>query len=134
MRAGLFLRASGLDFEEIEVALFSEGWKERIARYSPAGRVPVLLDGDLAVWDTMAIFEHVIERHGERIDWPREAGARARTRSVAAEMHAGFLALREELPLNVRARHERFEPSAAAEAETAAIDFIGELRDRKSVV
>jgi glutathione S-transferase len=92
-------------------------------RYSPAKRVPVLIDGDLQVWDSLAIFEYVRERYPQAVGWPSEVAARAHARSITAEMHSGFLAVREELPLNVRARKSRqlSELSEAAQAQVARI-------------
>lgn len=71
---------------------------------SPAGKVPVLADEDLVVWDTLAIAEYLAERFPERQLWPRERAARARARSVCAEMHSGFAALRSACPMNIEAR------------------------------
>lgn len=105
LRPWLFLTESSIPFEEIRIPLFTEGWQEKIARYSPAGRVPVLLDGDISVWDTMAIIEYVLESHPRAVGWPELAPARARARSISAEMHSGFISLRDELPQNIRVRH-----------------------------
>ena len=105
LRAWLHLRESGVAFEEVRIPLYQGDATERIARYSAAGRVPVLLDDDgVVVWDSLAIIEHVRETRSGAVDWPDGRAARARARSIAAEMHSGFLALREELPFNVRAR------------------------------
>ena len=119
LRAWLYLRESGIGFQEIRIPLFTPDWAETVARYSPTGRVPVLLDGDIQVWDTMSIFEYVRERHPEAVGWPADVAARAEARSIAAEMHAGFLAVRDELPQNLRARHRRdlAELSVAARAQ-----------------
>jgi glutathione S-transferase len=104
LRAWLFLRESGISFEEIRIPLFTAEWAETVARFSPTGRVPVLLDGDLRIWDTMSIFDYVRERHPQAVGWPEGLAARAEARSIAAEMHAGFLAIRDELPQNLRLR------------------------------
>ena len=103
LRAWLYLRESGVEFEEIRIPLFTEGWREELARYTPAARVPVLVDGDLSIWDSLAIFETVLETHPGAVGWPSDRAARARARSIAAEMHSGFLAIRNELPQNLRA-------------------------------
>lgn len=104
LRAWLCLRESQQEFEEIRIPLFTDSdWKERIKRFSPAGRVPVLLDGDTTVWDSLAIMEYVNETRPNAIGWPLDPAARAHARSIAAEMHSGFLALRDELPQNIRA-------------------------------
>ena len=104
LRAWLYLRASDIPFDEIVIPLFTDTWRHEIATYSPAGRVPVLLDGELAIWDSLAIMETVRERVPEALGWPADPAARARARSVSAEMHSGFMAVRDELPQNIRAR------------------------------
>lgn len=104
LRAWLFLKESRIPFEEIRVPLFTGDWKREVGRYSPAGRLPVLLDDGLAVWDSMAIMAHVRERHPRAVGWPVAGAARAQARSISAEMHSGFLAVRDELPQNLRVR------------------------------
>lgn len=104
LRAWLYLTEAGVAFDEVRIPLFTEGdWRERILRYNPSGRVPALVDGDVRVWDSWAIIEHVRHRHEVLVDWPDDATARGEALSVAAEMHAGFLGLRNELPMNIRA-------------------------------
>jgi glutathione S-transferase len=106
MRPWVLMSQLGIPFEEIRLRFdFSPGsaFYTELARFTPAGRVPVLLDGDLAVWDSLAIVETVHERFPDRGVWPAEARARARARSIAAEMHAGFTALRTHCPMNVEA-------------------------------
>jgi glutathione S-transferase len=102
MRGWLLLRALGIDFEQVQLKFHTEEWRKNIGRWSPAGLVPVLwLDGE-PVWDTLAIAETVAERWPDRHAWPRDARARSVARSVCAEMHAGFHALREAMPMNIR--------------------------------
>ncbi|ESA33474.1 glutathione s-transferase [Leptolyngbya sp. Heron Island J] len=103
LRAWLFLTASDLPFEEIRLPLFTDAWQQ-ISQYSPAKRVPVLMDGDIAVWDTSAIYGYVRSQHPSAIGWPADLKAQATARSIAAEMHSGFLGIREQLPQNIRAR------------------------------
>lgn len=103
LRAWLFLMESDLTFEELRLPLFTEAWSQ-IAQYTPAKRVPVLMDGDVAVWDSDAIYGYVRSRHPDAIGWPTDQRAEATARSVAAEMHSGFLGIREQLPQNIRAR------------------------------
>jgi glutathione S-transferase len=95
---------SRIEFDEIRIPLFSDDWREKIAQYSPAGRVPVLLHDGIAVWDSLAIFGYIRERHSDAVGWPDNSVARARARSIVAEMHSGFLSVRDELPQNIRAR------------------------------
>jgi glutathione S-transferase len=107
MRPWVLLRQAGIGFDEVMVPFDSfEGdslFKRTMRRLSPAGRVPVLVDGELVVWDTLAIAEYLAEKFPEHQLWPRDAKARARARSVCAEMHAGFGALRQHCPMNIEA-------------------------------
>jgi glutathione S-transferase len=126
LRAWLYLTESGIPFEEIRIPLFTGKWRSQIAKYSPAGRVPVLLDDGIAVWDTMAIMEHIREKHPDAVGWPEPAPARANARSISAEMHSGFLALRDELPQNLRARNQldQDQLSSSCREQIARIDQI----------
>jgi glutathione S-transferase len=101
LRAWLALSAAGIPFREEKLVLFSPAFVERLAPLTPAGTVPVLLDGDFAVWDSLAICEYVAERHPQAQLWPADNRARARARSLAAQMHTGFTHLRSALPMNV---------------------------------
>jgi glutathione S-transferase len=106
MRPWVLMRHFGLPFEEIKLRFdFNEGsaFYRELARFTPAGRVPVLLEDGFAVWDTLAIAERVAELLPAHAVWPREAKARARARSLCAEMHAGFSALRQHCPMNIEA-------------------------------
>ncbi|AEG91819.1 glutathione S-transferase family protein [Ramlibacter tataouinensis] len=106
MRPWVLLRQAGIPFEEVKVRFDRDAdsaFQKTVAAVSPAGLVPVLVDGDLAVWDTLAIAEYLAERFPERALWPRDTRARARARSVCAEMHAGFSALRSHCPMNIEA-------------------------------
>ncbi|WP_454730776.1 MULTISPECIES: glutathione S-transferase family protein [Cupriavidus] len=103
LRPWLLMRQAGIAFEEIKVRLSTPDFDAVVARHSPAGKVPVLVDGDLAVWDTLSIAEYLAERFPEKQLWPAERGARALARSVCAEMHAGFGNLRSQMPMNATA-------------------------------
>lgn len=103
LRAWLLLREAGIEFDEVRIVLDEPGTADAIARYSPAGRVPVLVLGDTTVWDTLAIAETVAERFPDRQLWPDDPDARAHARSISAEMHSGFTALRDRMPMNCRA-------------------------------
>ena len=102
MRPWVLLRTLGIEFDEVQLKFGSDAHRNGIARWSPTGLVPVLwLDGE-PVWDTLAIAETVAERWPERQAWPTDARARAVARSVCAEMHSGFRALRGAMPMNIR--------------------------------
>jgi glutathione S-transferase len=103
LRAWFLLKEAGFDFEEHRIPLDTDTTAGEIAAFSPAGQVPVLILDDQVIWDTLAIAETVAERWPEKALWPDEPAARAHARSVSAEMHSGFLALREAMPMNCRA-------------------------------
>ena len=107
MRPWVLMRQAGIAFDEVMLRFdsfsASSRFKTEVARVSPAGRVPVLVDDGLAVWDTLAIAEYLAERFPERALWPADRAQRARARSVCAEMHAGFGALRSHCPMNIEA-------------------------------
>jgi glutathione S-transferase len=120
MRGWLALKASGLPFEELVVPLYDEGWEQRREgdEFSPSqGKVPVLWDGDIVVWDSLAIIEYCAEATTRHLFWPEDVGARAVARSMAAEMHSGFGNLRRDLPMNVRRRLDPRPLSPELEAE-----------------
>jgi glutathione S-transferase len=104
MRPWVLMRQLGIPFDELKLRLDFEGgsaFRREVARVSPAGRVPVLVDGDCAVWDSLAIVETLHETHPGV--WPADRLLRARARSLCAEMHAGFAALRSHCPMNIEA-------------------------------
>jgi glutathione S-transferase len=107
MRPWVLLKQAGIAFDEVRVRFdsFDAGsqFKREIGVVSPTGKVPVLVDGDLVVWDTLAIAEYVAETWADKQLWPANPHARARARSVCAEMHSGFTALRSHCPMNIEA-------------------------------
>ena len=107
IRPWVLLKQAGIPFEEVMVRFDAftpdSHFKQRLGKLSPAGKVPVLVDGDLVVWDTLAIAEYVAERVPERQLWPHDVAARARARSICAEMHSGFQALRGACMMNIEA-------------------------------
>ncbi|MGQ9425265.1 glutathione S-transferase family protein [Gilvimarinus sp. F26214L] len=124
LRAWLLLTYHKLGFEEIRIPLDQPTTRDQIARYSKAGRVPVLHDGDLVVWDSLAICEYVSERYLAGRGWPGHWRARAEARSYSAEMHSGFPAVRSELPMNCRASDRKVPVSAQAQTEIQRIEEI----------
>ena len=109
MRPWVVLRQSGIQFEEVMVRFGDDpftdnsSFKQAVMAVNPTGRVPVLVDDTLAVWDTLAIAEYVAEKFPEKHLWPQNVAARARARSVCAEMHSGFTSLRSACPMNIEA-------------------------------
>lgn len=108
MRPWVLMKQAGIAFEEAKVRFDSfesdSGFKKVIASVNPVGKVPVLVDDGFAIWDTLAIAEYLAEKFPEKQLWPQEAKARARARSVCAEMHSGFSALRGACPMNIEAQ------------------------------
>lgn len=118
LRPWLFLRLNGVAFETQRIPLYTEGSRQEILKHSPSGKVPLLIDGDLHVWDSLAICEYAIESLGLAQAWPQDVKARAEARSVVAEMHSGFSALRSQLSMNCRRQ-----PAAAPYDDAAAADI-----------
>lgn len=114
LRPWLFLKHHGIPFEEVRIPLYREDSQSRIAAYSPSGKVPVLVDDGLTVWDSLAILEYLAERYPDTHGWPEAPAARAKARALSAEMHAGFQALRTHCGMNCR------RPPAAKELPEAA--------------
>ena len=102
MRPWLALRANGIPFEEVFIPLYTgQADKERILGFSRAGKVPTLVDGDVTVWDSLSIIEYLAEKFPQTRLWPEDRAARAHARSISAEMHSGFMALRNECGMNL---------------------------------
>src|SRR5262245_19389999 len=105
LRPWLAMRQAGIPFAEVNIKLRQPDTKAQILSHSPAGKVPILLTADpQAVWDTLAILEFLAEAHPQAKLWPQDREARALARSVSAEMHSGFVALREHCPMELLAR------------------------------
>ncbi len=130
MRAGVALTHCGSTHTEIVIPLGQPDTAQKIAAYSKAGLVPILIDGNTTTWDSLAIIEYLSERFPGAQLWPADPTVRAVARSVSAEMHAGFTALRRELPMNCRRRYADF---AIGEAATHDIDRICDIwRDARN--
>jgi glutathione S-transferase len=135
MRPWIAMKAAGIAFEEILIPfgspLGNTEFKRQLAAYTPAGMVPVLIDGDTHIWETLAILEYLAETFPDRRLWPADAKPRAQARTLASEMHAGFAALRRECPMNIRRPVRARELSAAAQENVARIEAIwGDCRAR----
>ncbi|HLH10824.1 MAG TPA: glutathione S-transferase family protein [Methylovirgula sp.] len=102
LRPFILMRHFGIPFSETVIPLAQETTRADILRHSPSGKLPALRDGDLVVWDSLAIIEYLAERFPDLPIWPRDKRARATARSLAAEMHSGFPALRTNFPMNMR--------------------------------
>ncbi len=105
LRGWLMARIAGIEFEEIVIPLDLPETQAAIRKHSPSGRVPVLLHRGLAVWESLAIAEYLNDLKPEDGLWPASAAARAHARSISTEMHAGFLELRNNMPMNIRASY-----------------------------
>ncbi|MCK0210010.1 glutathione S-transferase family protein [Starkeya koreensis] len=131
LRPWLALTGLGIPFEEILVPLDAPDFKQRVRAHSPAGKVPVLIDGEAVVWESIAILEHLAERFPDKGVWPTDPAARAHARSVATEMHGGFGALRGAAPMNL---WRPIEPLALSEPAAKDVRNIarrwGEARER----
>jgi glutathione S-transferase len=124
LRAWLALAHAGIAFDEIRVPLGMPDTKARLLGYSPAGKVPVLIDGNKKVWESIAICEYAAERWPEKRLWPADRATRAHARSITAEMHAGFVALRTAMPMNCRGRYPRKGRNAAVDVDIARVEAI----------
>ena len=121
MRPWVAMKAAGIAFEEILIPLDAPDFKARVGAHSLAGKVPVLVDGEAAVWESIAIIEHLSERFPDAGIWPKEAVPRAFARSLATQMHGGFAALRSALPMNLWRPIEARAIPEAATRDIAAI-------------
>ena len=132
MRPWLALRASNIPFEEILIPLYTgTADKQRILDVTRSGKVPALLDGDIKVWDSLAIIEYLAERFPQARLWPEDRAARAHARSISAEMHSGFMALRNECGMNLHRPVKPVSLSDDAHANIARIQELwGECREK----
>jgi glutathione S-transferase len=126
LRAWLSLEATGQPYEEVVIPLGRPETTEEILRWSPNGRVPALRDGEVVLWDSLAICEHLAESYPEARLWPEQPHARAVARSVAAEMHSGFIALRKHMPMNLRASYPEAGREPGVEDDIARITAVWE--------
>jgi glutathione S-transferase len=124
LRPWLALSVTGIPFKEEKLTLFSPEFAARLGPITPAGTVPVLLDGNFAVWDSLAICEYAAEQHPQARLWPADPQARARARSLAAQMHSGFGHLRNALPMNIEAHLPGIEIPQAAKQDISRMQAI----------
>ena len=132
MRPWLALRANDIAFEEVFIPLYTgDADKQRIFAVTRSGKVPALIDGDVTVWDSLAIIEYLAERFPDARLWPENRASRAHARSISAEMHSGFMALRNECPMNLHRSVRAIALSEDARTNIARIQAIWlECRER----
>jgi glutathione S-transferase len=132
MRAWLALRANNIAFDEVFIPLYTgDEDKKRILAFTRSGKVPTLVDGDVTIWDSLAIIEYIAERFPDARLWPEDRARRAHARSIAAEMHSGFPALRSECAMNLHRPVRAVALSTEARADVARVQQIWmECRER----
>ena len=121
-RPWLAMKVAGIAFEETVISLEAKDFKERVLALSGTGKVPVLIDGDTRVWESLSILEYLAEKFPSAGLWPMDARARARARTVSSEMHAGFVPLRSQLPMNTWRPVKHRALDEAASANVARVD------------
>ncbi|KAF1045864.1 MAG: Stringent starvation protein A [Herbaspirillum frisingense] len=126
MRPWVVMTAFDIPFKEVRVLLDQPDTAAEIARYTGSGRIPVLLDGDIAIWDSLAICEYLAEQFPDRGLWPARTDARAIARSICAEMHSGFSGLRSAMSMDIRGRYPGQGRTPDAQADIARVCEIWE--------
>ena len=124
MRPWFLMKMAGIPFKEIQLWIRKPDSLKKIRKFSPGGRVPVLLDGKVKVWESVAICEYIAEKFPKKQLWPKDAKAKAEAVSVSHEMHAGFMAMRMNLPCHFINRYKGFVPPDDAKADIARIQEI----------
>ena len=123
LRPWVLLKAFNMHFEQVNVSLADEGLRERLLEHSPTAKVPVLIERDLHIWDSLAICEYVNDVHLDGKGWPHTPKERAKARAITCEMHSGFNALRNAMPMNIRAKRT-IEITPAVARDVARIEEI----------
>ena len=124
LRPWLAMKVAGIAFAETVLPIYKPGAREKILEYSPSGKVPLLIDGAVRVWESLAIIEYAAEKFPAAGLWPQHSDARAHARAIAHEMHGGFLPLRRNCPMNMRRTPGAIDLPADALANVARIDEI----------
>jgi glutathione S-transferase len=122
MRPWMALKIANIPFEDRVLHLDDPDFKPELARLTPAGKVPVLIDGDIRVWESLAIIEYVAEKFPQKHVWPADPAARAHARVISAEMHAGFTALRRHCAMNMRRPRKRRELTPEVDKDVRRIE------------
>lgn len=121
-RPWILMRHLDIPFEEVVVPLAEPATHDALVLHTPSGKAPCLHDGDLTLWDSLSIIEYLAETFPELPVWPKERRARAEARSLAAEMHSGFMELRAQMPMNLRRKVQKLEPTSGAVADVARVE------------
>ena len=130
LRPYLVMRTFGLRFDEVRILLDTPHFQQDVARWAPNRRVPALHDDALVIWDSLAICEYINEQYLDGKGWPADKAARAQARSAAAEMHSGFMALRKQLPMNMRRTPDNYRWNDEAQRDMDRIQALWrELKD-----
>jgi glutathione S-transferase len=124
LRPWIAMKAAGIAFDEVVISLNAEDFKARVLKISGTGKVPVLVDGDVHVWESLAILEYLAEKFPAAKLWPADATARAHARAIASEMHAGFQPLRKACPMNMGRPVKKLALDADVAANVKRIDAI----------
>jgi len=124
LRAGILLSAFDIPFEETVIAMYKDDTKTRMLEHGPTGKVPAINDGEISVWESLAIMEYIAETYPDMNIWPSDKAARAHARAACSEMHAGFMGLRSSCPMNLTAQ---FKPKDRGEEVIADIARLEEL-------
>jgi glutathione S-transferase len=133
LRPWLLMKHAGIGFTEKRISLYAGDAKQNILAQSAAGKVPVLKEGDLTIWDSLAICEYLAEKYPNKHLWPADAVTRAHARSISAELHSGFTNVRNQMPMNVRREIAGRGKTPEASAEVARIEAIwNECRSRNA--
>jgi glutathione S-transferase len=122
LRPWFAMTVAGIAFDETVISLDAPDFKARLLNESPAGKVPVLIDGEVHVWESLAILEYLADSFARAKLWPEDAAARAHARAISSEMHAGFLPLRRACPMNLWRPVTTRDYSADVKANVARID------------
>jgi glutathione S-transferase len=131
MRPWIAMKVAGIPFDEAVIQLYVDGSQDKIREHSAAGKVPILIDGDVKVWESLAILEYLAEKFPGAGLWPADPAARAHARAISTEMHAGFVPLRTECAMNMARPVETRALSADARANVARVQQIwSEARSR----
>jgi glutathione S-transferase len=124
LRPWIAMTVAGIPFTETVIPLYEPGSRERVLKFSPAGKVPVLIDGERHIWESLAIIEYLVEKFPDAGLWPRHSAARSHARVLASEMHAGFSALRRACPMNLWLPPKPRPQSDEVMADVARIDAL----------